>query len=93
MSVEQFGYKQELHRTLMLKDLVIYSMTFNGANRPLWRIRLYVGKCPRHGGIDNLSRLVNFGALIGFLILHLSVIKRYSSEIHCLGAKLVVPAG
>ncbi|WP_431224838.1 APC family permease [Serratia sp. L9] len=28
MSVEQFGYKQELHRTLTLKDLVIYGMIF-----------------------------------------------------------------
>ncbi|OBR94196.1 amino acid permease [Clostridium autoethanogenum] len=26
--VEQFGYKQELHRTLRLKDLVIYGMLF-----------------------------------------------------------------
>ncbi|WP_127956957.1 APC family permease [Serratia microhaemolytica] len=28
MSVEQFGYKQELHRTLTLKDLIIYGMIF-----------------------------------------------------------------
>lgn len=28
MSVEQFGYKQELHRTLSLKDLVVYGMIF-----------------------------------------------------------------
>ena len=28
MSVEQFGYKQELHRSLTLKDLVIYGMIF-----------------------------------------------------------------
>jgi hypothetical protein len=30
-----------------------------------------------NGSIDNLSRLVNFGALMGFLILHLSVINHY----------------
>lgn len=30
-----------------------------------------------NGNIDNLSRLVNFGALIGFFILHLSVINHY----------------
>ncbi|MBU9844410.1 APC family permease [Rahnella ecdela] len=28
MSVEQFGYKQELHRTLTLKDLLVYGMIF-----------------------------------------------------------------
>lgn len=30
-----------------------------------------------NGSIDNLSRLVNFGALVGFFILHLSVINHY----------------
>lgn len=30
-----------------------------------------------NGSIDNLSRLVNFGALMGFFILHLSVINHY----------------
>ncbi|HBI09941.1 MAG TPA: amino acid permease, partial [Franconibacter pulveris] len=30
-----------------------------------------------NGNIDNLSRLVNFGALMGFLLLHISVINHY----------------
>ena len=30
-----------------------------------------------NGNIDNLSRLVNFGALMGFLVLHIAVINHY----------------
>ncbi|EOY3722134.1 MULTISPECIES: APC family permease [Klebsiella] len=30
-----------------------------------------------YGDIDNLSRLVNFGALMGFLVLHIAVINHY----------------
>ncbi|MCX2329252.1 hypothetical protein MCU66_26940, partial [Klebsiella pneumoniae] len=30
-----------------------------------------------YGDIDNLSRLVNFGALMGFLVLHVAVINHY----------------
>ena len=28
MSVEQFGYKQELHRALTFRDLLVYGMIF-----------------------------------------------------------------
>jgi hypothetical protein len=28
MSIEKFGYKQELHRALTFKDLLIYGMIF-----------------------------------------------------------------
>lgn len=37
------------------------------ASRPYWF----------YGDIDNLSRLVNFGALMGFLVLHIAVINHY----------------
>ncbi len=35
MAIEEFGYKQELKRSLSLTDLVIYGMIFMIPSRPL----------------------------------------------------------
>jgi len=47
MSLEEFGYKEELNRALTTKDLIIYGIDLHGADRPLRGIRFSSGMKPK----------------------------------------------
>jgi len=66
MSLEEFGYKEQLNRVLTTKDLVILRLDLHGADRPLRCIRL---RLERSQGMVPLAYLVG---LIGMFFTALS---------------------